>query len=171
MKMRCMWAILSVAVLMFIYSHICPASETHPPSPPDPAAIFEQASIAESGVVFSDNFDGNNPSSLEQIYWEDTPKKVLFSGLTKEQALSGAHSYKVSVTFEPVAGKTGTAYFLLPVEIPAWSDLKLKWRFRTIVSPPATIRPFHGFISGDLEAGESRNVAPYVGHKTNETNG
>ena len=69
MKMRCMWAILSVAVLMCIYSHICPASETHPPSPPDPAAIFEQARIAESGVVFSENFDGNNPSSLEQIYW------------------------------------------------------------------------------------------------------
>ena len=150
---------------------LCPAAEARAPSAPNPSAIFEQARIAESSVVYSENFDGPDAPSLKQIYGGDTPNKVVYSGTTEEQAFSGKQSYKIALTFEPVADKVGAAYFLLPIEIPAWSNLKLRWRFKSEVLPQAKIRPFHGFIGGNLEVGESRNVASYVGHKTGESEG
>ena len=152
----------------------CLAAEGDAPSAPDPSALFEQARIAEERVVYAQDFEGPGEVTMVQFWGGgrgEMPNKVVFRGPTREQAFSGKRSYKISLTFEPVAGKGGGAYFLLPVEIPAWSDLNLKWHIKTVVQPAAKIHPFHGFTGGNLEGAESHNVAPYVGNKTGEADG
>lgn len=142
-----------------------PVSAAERPGAPDSSAILEEALASTERVLFSEDFETNDAVKMEEWYGGTVPHKVEFSGVTTEQAFSGKRSYKIQVQFEP--GRWGAAYVRLPVQIPAWSDLKLRMYVK--VQSPLNPWCFHGMGWGDLEEPVSGNVLQ--GRKAGDENG
>jgi len=133
--------------------------------PPDTAAIYEEAHTSDMRVLFETGFEEADPPKMVHYYAGKVPNKVVFAGVTDEEAHGGKRSYKMQVTFE--AGRWGNAYFKLPIDIPQWSDLHAKFHVK-MDSLPKTWS-FHGFVGAQASAGVSGNNIN--GEKKGEDNG
>ncbi|MBI3921624.1 MAG: hypothetical protein HY318_09425 [Armatimonadetes bacterium] len=145
-----------------------PRQATHAAKPteaPDSSAIIQETRASEERVLFSEDFETKDAIKMEEWYGGSVPHKVEFSGVTTEQAFSGKRSYKIQVQFDP--GRWGATYVRLPMQVPAWSDLKLRMYVKT--QSPLNLSCFHGMGWGDLEEPVSGNVLQ--GKKARDENG
>jgi len=123
---------------------------------PNAAAILEQTKISPSKKLLDEGFEETTSNKFVKQFSRRSPCKIIYSGVTNELARSGEQSYKIQLRME--AGDIGgTIYFLLPFEIPAWSNLKLSMyvKVKVKVEPDYKIYSYHGFSVGDAEAGTS----------------
>src|SRR3990172_3414605 len=137
---------------------------------PNSLAIFEQARIAEHRVLFSQDFEKPVADDYMRI-WYVAPGcqcRIVFAGVSEEQAFSSKRSYKVQVELQPT--EVPKFYIRLLLQIPIWSDLKLSWRIRTETSSKVASYPSHGFSDGEA-GGSDGNVAAGIGSKVSEENG
>lgn len=138
--------------------------------PPNTAALFEQARIAEHRVIFGQDFEGAVAADAMRIWYlyPGNQCRMVFAGVSEEQAFSGKRSYKIQVELQPA--EVPKFYIRLSLQIPKWSDLKLSWRIRTETSPKASTYPSHGFSHGEA-GGTDGNVAGGEGSKVSEVKG
>ena len=108
--------------------------------PPDAAAIYEEAKTSEMRVLYATGFEEAEPPHMVQNYARGA-QKLDFLGVTDEEAHSGKRSYKMQVSFEP--GPVPAAYFLLPFEVPRWSEIRMRFHVKTMASQE--LHPRHGY--------------------------
>jgi hypothetical protein len=139
--------------------------------PPNSAAIFEQARISQHRVLFKQDFEGPVPEDYMRLWYVHPTAqcKMIFAGITEEQAFTGKRSYKVQIEFQPTG--VPKAYIRTRLQIPIWSALKLNWRIKTETSPKVSaIHGSHGFSNG-IAGGTDGNVSGGTGAKVSEENG
>ena len=134
-------------------------------APPDSSAIYEEASTSEERVLFETGFEEAEAQKLVHYYAGNVPNKVVFTGVTDEEAHSGKHSFKMQVEFE--AGRWGNAYFKLPAAIPQWSDLHARFYVKMDTLPKTW--SFHGFVGAQASVPTTGNNIN--GEKKGEDNG
>ena len=167
MKKNLVLVVVALASVFFV--SVKPVFAEKLLSAPDAAGIFEESRISKEQVVFEEDFETSDKIKMSDWYAAGVSHKTVFSGVTTEQAFSGKHSYKIQKTFDPVGpSKWAKTYVKLPVQIPVWSDLKLKMYVKIQSQPNIHIDCYHGMGVADVALSYGGSVL--LGQKVGEEN-